>query len=97
MNQRLSAIEQDPPPEISFPWRRTVTILASAALFGLQWRVVALLPPEALLPFSQGLMALQALIWLFYFGGASAADIGQLLAHAWLRLRPGSGPRESGR
>lgn len=81
---------QDPLPEASFFWRRLLTFLASAVLMWLLWLALHLLPTGDVLAFARGLMVLLALVWIVYFGGASATDIAGLLAVLKLRLR---GPR----
>lgn len=78
---------QDPLPEPSFPWRRGLSFLGTVLLWLLLGLALVLLPATDVLPFAQGLMLLLALVWLLYFGGASAADITLILATLRQRLR----------
>lgn len=82
---------QDPLPDPSFPWRRALAFLATIGLWILLDRLIVHLPPTDVLSYARGLMLLTALVWLLYFGGASAADITRMLATLKLRLR---GPRD---
>lgn len=89
----MAAIDPDNPlPEASFPWRRTVTIGASICLLGLNYLALERLPPRDLLAFTQGNLVLQLVVWLLYFGGASAEEITRLVAT--LRLRLGHKPQQ---
>ena len=81
---------QDPLPEAGFLWRRLLTFTSSGALLLLLWLSLSRLPPGDVLAFAHGVMLLLALLWLSYFGGASALDITNILAVLKLRLR---GPR----
>lgn len=81
-----AADPQDPLPEASFFWRRWLTWFIAANLMALLWGALVKLPPGQVLAFAQGVMILLSLSWFFYFGGASAADIGNLVAHVQLRL-----------
>lgn len=81
---------QDPLPEASFPWRRALTFMATIGLWLLLDRIIVHLPPTDVLSYARGVMLLLGVLWLLYFGGASSADIAQLLATLRLRLR---GPR----
>lgn len=88
----MPAVDPDNPlPEASFPWRRTITIGASICLLGSNYLALERLPPADLLAFTQGNLVLQLMVWLFYFGGASAEEITRLVAT--LRLRLGRRPQ----
>ena len=82
----------NPLPEASFPWRRTITIGASISLLGSNYLALERLPPADLLAFTQGNLVLQLIVWLLYFGGASAEEITRLIAT--LRLRLGHKPHQ---
>lgn len=85
----MATVDPDNPlPEASFPWRRTITIGASLCLLGSNYLALERLPPGDLLAFTQGNLVLQLIVWLLYFGGASAEEITRLIATLRLRLGP---------
>ncbi|WP_337186683.1 hypothetical protein [Phenylobacterium sp.] len=82
----------NPLPEASFFWRRLLTFGASVLLVGLLWFVAARMPAGHLLAFAQGLMTVIVILWVLYFGGASADDVGRLVASVRLPFGRGSSP-----
>ena len=79
----------NPLPEASFLWRRWLTFAASLALWGLLFLALPRIPGAHLLAFAQSIMVVLVVLWVLYFSGASADDIGRLIASA----RPGPRPR----
>lgn len=72
----------DPLPEPSMIWRRWATfIITGALLIGLE-QLLLKVPAREVLAYAQCLMLLMALLWLFYFGGASATDVARVIQSA---------------
>ncbi|MBP6876545.1 MAG: hypothetical protein KBC34_00865 [Phenylobacterium sp.] len=72
----------NPLPEASFLWRRWLTFAASLALWGLLFLALPRIPGAHLLAFAQSIMIVLVVLWVLYFSGASADDIGRLIARA---------------
>lgn len=82
----MTPLPQDPPPEVSFVWRRTLTLLITGALIGLLFLALPAIPEGDRLAFAQSVMLLLSLAWLLYFAGASVAELVTLAGHFRVRL-----------
>lgn len=82
----MSELPQDPPPEVSFLWRRTLTLLITGALIGLLFLALPAIPERDRLAFAQSVMVLLSLAWVLYFAGASVAELVNLAGHFRVRL-----------
>lgn len=78
---------QDPLPEPSFFWRRTLTFGSVSACLLLVWRLTYVIPENDALGLCQALLLFSALMVVLYAAGASAGEISALLATLKLRLR----------
>ena len=77
---------QDPPPEPSFFWRRTISVAVLVASGVLVWWRAPHLTAGDTLTLLLAVLAFDFGVLSFYFAGASAADIGGMIANVKLRL-----------
>lgn len=77
------------PPETSMPARRWLAYLATGALIALLWVALPRVPPQDVLGFTYGLMFLITVVWLFYFGGASAHEITAVIQSFKVKMQLG--------
>jgi hypothetical protein len=77
---------QNPLPEASFFWRRTITMIVSLVLLGIAWHNAIQLHDLGvsadLLRFAQWCIALNGFVLLCYFVGPSAAELTAMIQSA---------------
>lgn len=85
----------NPLPEASFLYRRILTFAGCAIILALVAWALVRTPPADMLAFAQTLLGVLVIWLLLYFAGASADDVGRLVASVKLpaaRPPPASPP-----
>lgn len=82
----MSVDPDNPLPEASFLYRRILTFAGCAILLGLVGWALYRTPPADMLAFAQTLLAVLVVWLVLYFAGASADDVGRLMASVKLPI-----------